>query len=151
MMSIRIGLTLAVVAWLTLPSWAGAPEATPGARAATTIRSGEIIVYNGGSPKTSVPTVWGTWGGGEVTSDAQNLYDLDAKESLHVVTYDYFQGARLDLADAIDITPYRERGYLILRMRFPGLQAAPGTAGGTGAGSQGSGLLGGAGALGGSV
>lgn len=126
----------AVVACALMIGAAPTPASAP-------LRAGEIMLYNGGSPKTPVKTKTGAWGGGEVSVDEKNLFDLDAKESLHVTTYDYFQGVRIDLDQPLDLTPYKERGYLVLRLRFANIAPVP--TGGGGGGSFGSGLLGGGG------
>jgi len=115
-----------------------APATTPAvARAAAVVMAGETLVYNGGSPKSTLKVKYGAWGFGEVNRDETNLYDLDATESLHVVTYDSFQGARLDLDNLLDLTPYRQNGYLVVRIKFADWMPATGATGGSGGGGSG--------------
>lgn len=93
-----------------LACWAGAGSAqeaapTGGARA-TEART--IYIWTGGAG--SVSTV-GTWGNGSATASGAG------ESGLTIRTRNFYEGARFDLNPPIDLEPYRQTGYLRLRLR----------------------------------
>lgn len=130
----RIGWTLALLA-----SAAGTLTVVP-ARAQNVIEGAQppartIYVFNaGGQPKAKL----GSWGNGQVTNGREWTYNGDSVLKIH--PRNFYEGARFDLLEPIDLAPYKKDGFLRFRLRFKevtGMRGGFGGPGGPGGGPPG--------------
>lgn len=72
-----------------------------------------IYVYNAGAPPTAK---LGAWGNGDAASSQEYTYNGDGVVKIR--SRNFYEGARFDLTEPIDLEPYKRDGYLRLRLRF---------------------------------
>ena len=73
-----------------------------------------LYIYNAGSVATAKLAEWGN---GEAGPSRDYRYNGDGVVKIR--TRNYYEGARFDLNEPIDIAPYKKDGFLRFRMRFP--------------------------------
>ena len=103
---------VAAVSGSMLAGWAGAgtaqEAAVPAARAP---EARTIYIWTAGGTASTA----GSWGNGSATASRT----ASGEGGLTIQTRNFYEGARFDLNPPIDLEPYRQSGYLRLRVRFP--------------------------------
>lgn len=85
----------------------------------------ETVLF-GGQPPAPAGITLGGWGSGSATYTGEEQYE--AGGVLKIKVRDFYQGARLDFREALDLTPVlrQPNAYLALTVKLgPGVQAAP--------------------------